>query len=93
MVRGTEGDDDGDLHEIDVDEDDVEDLPGDDELGLRGEYDWAEEGVVLRLNMLAFELGQCLVELTVQPFEIQVRSYLLVSLRLILHNKVATTQQ
>lgn len=58
------------MHEIDVDEDDVEDLPGDDELGLRGENDGTEERVILGLNMLAFELWQCFIELTVQPFEI-----------------------
>lgn len=81
------------MHEIDVYKDDVEDLPGDDESGLRGEYDGTEEGIVLCLDVLAFELWESFVELAVQPFEIQVRSYLLVRLRLILHNIVATTQQ
>jgi hypothetical protein len=42
--EGTEGEDDGDFHEVDVDEEDVDDFPADDEAGLGVEGQQAEEG-------------------------------------------------
>jgi hypothetical protein len=70
----TKGEDDGDLHEVYVNKDDVEDLPSDDELGLRREDEGAEKGVIPDLCVLAPEFRQGLMKFTVQPLQIQIRS-------------------